>query len=78
MVASQSDIDSTRPAPARPTRAPQDGGGEAPPDVERAEQPGKGGWGKLFKSFRNAHLPGWERVVRERNAVICGGPGERR
>ncbi len=33
--------------------------------------------GKLFKSLMKAHLPGWERVVRERNVQICGGFGER-
>ncbi|MBX9600043.1 MAG: M48 family metallopeptidase [Bryobacteraceae bacterium] len=29
--------------------------------------------GKLFKSLMKAHLPGWERVAREREVTICGG-----
>lgn len=28
--------------------------------------------GKLFKSLMKAHLPGWERVAREREITICG------
>ena len=31
--------------------------------------------GKLFKSLMKAHLPGWERVVRERAGTICDAPG---
>jgi predicted metal-dependent hydrolase len=34
--------------------------------------------GKLFKSLMNAHVPGWERVVRKRRAEICVGFGELR